>query len=235
MGLTGRPTGSPKPDALNTGNYSKTRHKGTKHNPFKHPGKEHGQPVTRTYKVERYLTGLQERYVENAFGETEKKLMLTVIDCVTDGGKANNRTGPRKYKRAQTLNAKVHSVPTFARKALEKRLRRKLKGKRERKGFTVTIGEDGCTNVAVRSHLFVHGYTAKNKHSVAAPATQYSGGTVLDNTAWEVVKIELIGSGKLKTAQILCRQPGFKKRITIQRVRNRADARAMLKSIHGIE
>ena len=106
----------------------------------------------------------------------------------------------------------------------------------------MTIGEDGCTNVSVRGHLFVHGYTSKNKHSLDAPDTNGglfdSGAKIVDNNAFELasIKLEKQGRSKLFTAICACWNPGDKvhKRIVVPNVRNKKEAIVVLRTAHNI-
>ena len=241
-------TGSPNAEKLNTpirgrrGDRAKRRL--THYNPYSDIRTERGCPSMTVFRVERFLTGMVERDVENAYGGTEKRLVLTVIDAVAEPkGKANGRTGPRRHRQPQTLNAgHVWTVPRSATRIVEKREKRTKKDKAGRKGFTVTIGDDGCRNVSVRSHLFVHGYTSKNKHSVDAPDINGgmfdSGAKVVDNNAFELANITLESQGKTKlfTAVCACWNPAAKvhKRIVVPNVRNKKEAIVVLRTAHKI-
>lgn len=241
-------TGSPTPDKMNTpirgkrGDRAKRRL--TKYNPYRDVSSERGCPVTTEYKVDRYLTGWQERTFETASGGTVKRMVLTVLDCVTKNPKYNNRTGPRRHHRPQTLrnDSGYYPVPSFATEVISRRERKEKAEKGERKGFTVTIDPvDGCHNVAVRSHLVKYGYTVKNKHTAKAPGVAVPSGEVLSNdpNEWVLKRIILEGPKrqKLKTATCIVRNPNkrIRKSIVLNRVRNEEEARMMLEKIHGIK
>lgn len=241
-------TGSPTAERLNTGIKSKRGDRAKRrltHYSHLKDRLSKGSPSLTEFKVVRYLTGMVERSIDNAYGGTEKRMVLTVIDCVSDPkGKANNRTGPRKLRYANSVRHDgMWTVPSPATKVVRGKATTKAKAPRQRKGFTVTIGEDGCANVSVRSHLFVHGYTAKNKHSVDAPDINSgmfdSGAKVVNNNAFELVKIDLdkIGRTKFHNATAIVWNPESRvhKRIVLPRVRNKKEAIVALRTIHNIE
>jgi hypothetical protein len=198
--------------------------------------------VEKVNRVTSYRTGIVERSFDNAYGGTEKRMVLTVIDAESET--LSKRAGKRKHKQAQTLNHnRSWSVPRFATKILPRKCTTKAKAPRQSRGFTVTIGEDGCANVSVRGHLFVHGYTAKNKHSVDAPDINSgmfdSGAKVVNNNDFQLVKVTLEKQGRTKfhTATAIVWNPDSKmhKRIVLPRVRNKKEAIVALRTIHQIE
>jgi hypothetical protein len=191
-------------------------------------------------KVLRYLTGYVERSFDNAYGGTEKRMVLTVIDVVSEP-KPTKRAGKRIHKQPATLNhGGVWTVPAFATKVAHGKATTKAKAPRERKGFSVTIGEDGCTNISVKGHLFKYGYAAKNKHTVDAPDINSgmfdNGAKVVNNNLFELDKLTLDKCGRLFTATATVWNPESKvhKRIVIPRVRGKKDAIVALRTIHNI-
>lgn len=231
-------TGSPTPQRLNTPikarRGDRARRAATNRN--------NRVCVESVSKPTRYLTGIIERAFDNAYGGTEKRMVLTVIDAVS--GKKTRRAGKRIHKQAQTVNhGKVWTVPRYATKVAHGKATTKAKGPRERKGFSVTIGEDGCTNILVRGHLFKYGYTSKNKHSIDAPDINSgmfdSGAKVVNNNLFELTKLTLdqIGRSKWFTATAVVWNPESRvhKRIVMPRVHNKKEAHVQLRTIHNIK
>jgi hypothetical protein len=183
-------------------------------------------------KVSRYLTGYRERYAENAYGATEKKLMLTVIEAVSEP-KPTKRAGKRIHKGPQTLNqGAVRSVPRYATKVAHGKATTKAKAPREAKP---SVDRDGCARVRVSDPV----KNRKNKHTVQPLPSQIGTfGKVSSANDWELHSIDLEKlTGKLFTAIAVCRNPvaHLKKTIEIPRVRNKAEAIVALKTIHRIK
>jgi hypothetical protein len=178
-----------------------------------------------------------ERSFDNAYGGTEKRLVLTVIDAISEP-KPTKRAGKRVHKGPQSLNhGGFWIAPCFATKVAHGKATTKAKAPRKNKGFSVHIGEDGCTNISVRSHLTKHGYTVSNKHTKPAPATEFSPGKVVNNNLFELASISLEKSGRLFTATATVWNPEAKvhKRIVVPRVRNKKEAIVALRTIHQIK
>jgi hypothetical protein len=181
-----------------------------------------------------------ERAFDNAYGGTEKRMVLTVIDAVSDV-KPTKRAGKRIHKQPASLNhGGMWTVPVYATKVAHGKATTSAKAPRGRKGFSVSIGEDGCTNISVKGHLFRYGYTSKNKHSVDAPDINSgmfdSGAKVVNNNLFELAKLTLDKCGRLFTATATVWNPESKvhKRIVIPRVRGKKDAIVALRTIHRI-
>jgi len=206
------------------------------------------------FKVERYLTGYEEQYFENAFGGTEKKRVLTVIDAVSNP-KGTKKPGKRKHKQAQSLHFRgrgtCHTVPVAATEVVSKG---RVKGKGKPKHEGPHFDKDGCFLVRVNNPLVEHGYTTHNKHTVDPEAFDSPSGpaltksriklgdkpkpTVVDNSPdqWIFHSIRMTGKSKLKTATIEVRNTlrKLKKTVQFNRVRNEIEALVMLQSVYGI-
>jgi hypothetical protein len=149
------------------------------------------------------------------------------------------KPGKRIHKGPQSLNhGSFWIAPCFATKVVPGKATTKAKAPRPHgKGYSVSIGEDGCTNISVRGHLSRFGYTAKNKHTKPVPATEFSPGKVVNNNLFELANITLEKSGRLFTATATVWNPESKvhKRIMVPRVRNKKEAIVALRTIHQID
>lgn len=169
-----------------------------------------------------------------------RKCMLPTVEPVEI--RVTRKPGKRKHKQAQTVNHDgAWSVPVFASQVLPRKCTTAAKASSKGKGFSVTIGEDGCSNISVRGHLARFGYTSKNKHTQPAPATEFSPGKVISNAehAWELVSITLEKQGNTRYHTATCVvwnvEAKAHKRIVLPRVMNKKQAIIALRTIHQID
>lgn len=232
------------------------------YDPFKDVIFDKGAPVTKEFETGKYLTGPCERWFENPLtGMEEKRTVLSVIEHKPKSEKANNRTGPRKHHRAQTLNHDGFHSLSGATEIVEKVQKRTGRKSKNRK---VSRDEDGCFRVVVadpkRKACKEMGIELDNIHTVNPDAFEKPSGpkvytppkhhpgykplpkvkpTIADYTpdTWKCTDIKLYGhkNQHLKVAVCTVKKGKFTRTIDILRVRSVEEARIMLKSIHGIE
>ena len=234
------------------------------YDPFHDVLRDKGAPVTIEYESGSFLTGMRDQWYDDPLtGAEVKRNVLTVIEHKPKGEKANNRTGPRRHHRAQTLQTEGGFYPAlgYATEIVEKVEKRT---KRKSKNRKVSRDEDGCFRVVVadprRTACREMGIPLDNVHTVSPEAFAKPSGpkvyvppkhhpghvmlpkvkpTICDYTPdkWELVSMALYGAKNqhLKTAVCTVRKGKVTRNIDILRVRNAEEAKIMLQSIHGIE
>jgi len=252
MGLTGRPTGSPTAEGLNTGNYSKVRHKAVRWNPFKDVLLDRGAIVERIFQPQRWIEGYALRWMDDGKGGEVQRLVWTVLDCVTEV-KGRGKPGKRIHKQPSTIRHEggYARVPSFATKALSRLCATKAKAEKEK---VPSLDEDGCKRISVRHHLTRFGYCSKNEHTVDPEAFEKPSGPKVkrskpkgkgaekdgivdrDPAKWRVKSVRLFGPKrvKMKTARFAVTNGEYVRTITYHKIYNEAQAYAMLEKCEGI-
>jgi hypothetical protein len=170
-----------------------------------------------------------ERAFDNAYGGTEKRMVLTVIDAVSNP-KPTKRSGKRVHKGPQSLNhGEFWTAPCFATKVVRGKATTKAKAPRK-----PSVDRDGCARIRISDPV----RNRKNKHTVEPMPTQVGTyGKVVNNNHWELADIKLEKVGRLFTAHAYLWNPESRchKPVTIPRVRNKKEALVALRTIHSVD